>query len=114
MRTTKKVGEITLKNGEMLQITEQELVSLMQSKMKSGMGDMYFASIKRMLSKPYIVDMQEKWVEDKQQAIVEERSEHLLAGQKHVESDGTGPGYKKFMAMRAKFGKRYGKTSLDK
>lgn len=114
MRTTKKVGEITLKNGEMLQITEQELASLMQSKMKSGMGDMYFASIKRMLSKPYIVDMQEKWVEDKQQAIIEERADHLLAGQKEISADGTGPGYAKFQAMRARFGRKYGKTSLDK
>lgn len=111
MRTTKKVGEITLKNGEMLQITEQELISLMQSKMKSGMGDMYFASIKRMLSKPYIVDMQEKWVEDAQQSIVEERTSHLLAQKEHLVADGTGEGYKKFLEAKAKLKRKLGPSA---
>ena len=113
MRAVKKVGEITLKNGEILQITESELNTLIASKVKSGLGDIWFDSQKRMLQKPYIVDIQEKWVEDAQQAIVEERSDHLLAGQREVPSDGTGPGYKKFMAARANFRRKFGKSSIS-
>lgn len=108
MRTTIKVGEITLKNGEMIQIPYKELEALVKSKAQNGMGDVYFPSLKRMLQKNYIVDVQEKWIPDPNAVIVEERADHLIANKESVVSDGTGEGYKKFLAAKAKLLRRMG------
>lgn len=108
MRSLKKVGILILKGGEQLEVTSDEAQKLMQSKIKSGLGAIYFRSVDRMIEKPHIVDIKTKWVEDKQQAIVEERPGHLIAEKEKIVSDGTGPGYKKFMEMRNRLNRKSG------
>lgn len=106
MRTTKHIGVITLKNGEMLEIEYEEYTKILASFAKSELGKVYINSLKRMIDKTFIVDTQEKWIEDRNAVLVEERPEHLLAEKEKIVSDGTGPGYKKFLAAREKFLKR--------
>lgn len=108
MRTTKHIGIITLRGGEMIEISYAEYEKVLQSFTKSELGKVYIASQKRMIDKTYIVDTQEKWVADLNAVLVEERPEHLIAEKEKIVSDGTGPGYRKFMAMRGKLGKKFG------
>jgi len=106
MRTTKHIGLLTLKGGEMLEVEYDEYVKVVQSYTKSEMGKVYITSLKRMMDKTIIVDLQEKWIEDRNAVLVEERPEHLLAEKDKIVSDGTGYGYKKFLAAKEKFLKR--------
>ncbi len=103
MRTTKHIGIITLKSGEMLEINFEEYQKVLGSFTKSELGKVYISSLKRMIDKTYIVETQEKWVEDLNAVIAEERPENLIAEKEKIVSDGTGPGYKKYMEMKEKF-----------
>lgn len=111
MRTAKRIGVITLKNGEMLEVEHEEYKKILASFAKSEMGKVYITSLKRMVDKTFIVDTQEKWVEDRNAVIVEERANHLLAEREHIVADGNGPGYKRFLAAKAKLKRKLGPSS---
>lgn len=114
MRTTKHIGLLTIKGGEMLEVDYEDYKKVLESYTKSEMGKVYISSLKRMFDKTIIVDFQEKWIEDRNAVLTEERPEHLLAAREKIPADSTSPGYIKFLVasikMKRKFGTKYGST----
>lgn len=117
MRTSKHIGLLTIKGGEMLEVDYEDYQKVVQSYTKSELGKVYISSLKRMLDKTIIVDFQEKWIEDRNAVIIEDRPEHLLAVRQKLPADSTSPGYIKFLVasikMKRKFGDKYAGRLTD-
>lgn len=104
----KKVTEVTLRNGEKLQVTLAEGSSIRQAKSSERAKSIMFPSLNnRMLDSGFIVDVQDKTIEDPSKPTVVDHSKALIAaGLLEPEEDlRLAPGYIKYVVAGIKLRK---------
>lgn len=116
----KKITELTLRNGEKLNVTVPEGESARQAKAATQQKSVVFPSLNnRMIDTSFIVDIQDKTVEDPAAAITDHNQALIAAGLLEPKPDlRIAPGYIKYIVAGIKLrkGAKTGeiKRKLDK
>lgn len=105
----KKVTELTLRNGTKLQITIKEGENIRKAKLRNTSSSIIIPSLNnRMVDSSFIVDIEDKMVEDLQQMLTPDANTKLLNRSDLKPADENSPGYLKFKEAQKKLRKKMG------